>query len=204
MARGYGGQVSQWDKQKTFDSSNPLGYMPARANYFQAPGGFNPLNNSSTVSNANRINFFGYTVSRPININRIGIYCWTLQADSLLRIGIYNVDDNAVPTSLIADFGTVSGASTGTKTVTASVSVFGPFAVAYAASNHSTVRWGQILPVAGNSVFGDSAIANGQNACVLFVSGTDYSAGLPDPAPAVSVGTSSAHLPLIGGLVEFT
>jgi hypothetical protein len=202
MSRRISGQVSNWDKQTVFPSSNPTSIYANRSDRWYPPIGPTGAIQASSASNANRICFWLYAVQRPLTVNRIGTYCWTGEAGSLLRFGLYNVGLTGLPTSLIADYGTVSGATAGGKTASGSTVVNGIFALACATSNHTSVRW-SVTP-GSQYIFGDGSLALNRPGFFQFESGTDHSAGLPSAAPTVSIGDTVTGPPQIVGLVEFT
>jgi hypothetical protein len=51
-------------------------------------------------------------------IDALGLRVYTLSAGSTIRLGIYDAGNGGLPKTLLLDAGTVSGASTGDKTIT--------------------------------------------------------------------------------------
>lgn len=127
---------------------------------------------------------------RDVTVAALATYCGTLEAGSTMRFGLYaNTGSDLAVGSLLADFGTVSGASTGTKEVTGSQAVSaGWFWVCNWISNHTTVRWlrrsfGSGLPPS----FAGVQNAYGRHYMGYKATSVDYSAGLPSSPPALTL-----------------
>lgn len=74
----------------------------------------------STLSLANnRIHYVPFQVTESVTFTRIGINVTTLQAASVIRLGIYN-SSGGKPSTLLVDAGTVAGTATGEKEITIS------------------------------------------------------------------------------------
>lgn len=67
----------------------------------------------------NRIHYIPFQVTESVTFTRIGINVTTLQAASVIRLGIYN-SSGGKPSTLLVDAGTVAGTSTGEKEITIS------------------------------------------------------------------------------------
>lgn len=67
---------------------------------------------------AERLVYLPMLVHTAITIDQLVLEVETLDAGSSIRMGIYKADVNWQPTDLVKDYGTVSGASTGVKTIT--------------------------------------------------------------------------------------
>ena len=67
----------------------------------------------------NRIHYIPFQVTESVTFTRIGINVTTLQAASVVRLGIYN-SSGGKPSTLLVDAGTVAGTSTGEKEITIS------------------------------------------------------------------------------------
>jgi hypothetical protein len=193
-----------WDTRSQ-PASNPMGFTPAVSGRLFLPEHGPTQLGSGGDSQATKVRFWVYNVRPARTVASIRNYCWTAQAGSTLRVGLYNVDGDGRPTTLIADYGTLSGATIGIKSVTGSTVVSGPIALAVAASDHATVRWGRALVTASTvyKPYGDSSPANDRPGCYWFAS-ADYSAGLPADAPSVSVGDNVTGQPAIVAYLEFT
>ena len=149
---------------------------------------------AQTAATAQECTWWPIFLNRRVTLDAISNWCWTLEAGSTLRLGVYAAGANATPTTLTADYGTVSGASTGSKSATGSTAI-GPGLVFIAAwqSNHTTVRWSRSSPPEQSlTIFGENGVAGGQFGLCWKVTGVDYSAGLPANAPALSIVYSSA------------
>lgn len=160
----------------------------ARADVFAGiTNGYLPLScMTGSVSNAGaslaqRPFWWPFILDRPMVVSAVATWCWASEASSTLRAGFYACDDEWVPTTLLADYGTMSGASTGAKTVTGTTEIpAGLFSLCLWPSNHTTVRWSK--PSVGTPLaFGETSQASGTyNLGWRLQSETaDYSAGLP-------------------------
>lgn len=77
------------------------------------------LHSAVALTTTTRMMYIPWIVPRSITIDRIGIHVTTGVATTNCRIGIYN-SANDLPTSLIADLGSVDTSSTGVKELTVS------------------------------------------------------------------------------------
>lgn len=88
-----------------------------RTNYYYSAF---PCIAPSTLSLANnRIHYIPFQATESVTWTRIGINVTTLQAASVIRLGIYN-SSGGKPSTLLVDAGTVAGTSTGEKEITIS------------------------------------------------------------------------------------
>lgn len=143
--------------------------------------------------------------SRRVRIDGIATWCFTQESGSTLRLGIYACSDlNLTVGSLIADYGAVSGASTGKKEATGTTYVdAGWFFIAVWASNHSTVRWMRATSFR-EPPFG-SQIALGRSYFAWVSSSTqDYSSGLPSTPPTLSLADTASNPNLAVAQYRFT
>lgn len=127
---------------------------------------------------------------RAVTVAALATYCGTLEAGSTMRFGIYaNTGSDLAVGSLLADFGTVSGASTGAKEVSGSQAVSaGYFWVCNWQSNHSTVRWLRRSSASGlPPSFAGVQNAYGRHFMGYKVTAVDYSAGLPASPPSLTL-----------------
>ena len=145
--------------------------------------------------------FVGYWpcyTNRRIRIDGIATWVFTQETGSTLRVGVAQANADLTPGTLIADYGTLSGASTGKKEATGSSYIdAGWFFLAAWASNHSTVRWMRATSFR-EPPFG-SQIALGRSYFAWVSSATqDYSSGLPTNPPALALAdsTSNPNLPI--------
>lgn len=156
---------------------------------------YGPLTTNGTTgaaagSFAQRPFWWPFIADRTLTIATINCYCWTLEAGSTLRLGIYNCTDEWVPTTLVADYGTVSGAATGLKTATGTSTVpAGPFVICVWPSNHAAVRWSVASShnASGSKPLGHPLEGSTHGAWRLQTETADYSAGLPSPITATSL-----------------
>lgn len=119
----------------TPESFSNKGYVLNRYYY---PVTIRPVT-SVQVFNLNRIYAAPFVVSENDTFTRIGIEVTTLSAGNA-RLGIYNFD-NGIPTTLVADLGTVSTASTGEKEITISqVLPSGVYALCFILSINTELR----------------------------------------------------------------
>lgn len=127
---------------------------------------------------------------RDVTVAALATYCGTLEAGSTMRFGLYaNTGSDLAVGSLLADFGTVSGASTGAKEVTGSQAVSaGWFWVCNWISNHTTVRWLRRSLASGlPPSFAGVQNAYGRQYMGYKATSVDYSAGLPSSPPALTL-----------------
>lgn len=89
-----------------------------RTNYYYGPWGFGQLTAASLVVSINRLYTVPFIVAQNTTFTRIGIEVQTGAAGSA-RLGIYNFA-NGIPTTLVADLGTVTTNVSGTKEITIS------------------------------------------------------------------------------------
>lgn len=163
---------------------------------------------AGAVSVANTISYFSIFVPEPCTLTEVGAACVTAQASSLVRLGLYTFNGLSGVTTLdgdlVADFGTVSGASTGDKTISVSQAVErGLYLIAAAGSNHTSVRWRRpVTALSPHGFFGESSTA-GESTAFWRNTGTDYSGGLPSTV-VVSVAESSGNIAAVWPWMVFT
>jgi hypothetical protein len=149
---------------------------------YVAPG--IPTVTAATVSGATAARWWIYRTERPLQVKNIWTWCTTGQTGATMRLGLYNVNANMEPTTLLADYGTIDAASTGRKGASGTSTVLGAFAVAMWCSNHTSVRFFRANSVsASGDLFGDGSFLDSPGAVCWGGSGFDYSAGLPANAP---------------------
>lgn len=163
------------------------GYKYRSTTQYHYPEGVNPREaGQQSAATPSVLAFWPFYVANIATVAGLATWCGTLEAGALLRLGVYASSSNLVPTALVADYGTVSGASTGAKEVTGSIAV-GPGWVflAVATSTHTTVRWARMHTSPTGSPFGTQNQI-GRAYLGWVASGTDYTAsGLPSAAPSV-------------------
>lgn len=126
-------------------------------------------------------------VPRSRKVREIRTYCWTGEEGAYLRAGLYNCTNELRPTTLIEEYGTLSGATSGIKS-TLGTRVLGPgfFMLCLWASNHGTVRWTKPGSLSDNGFGATLTSGVTWGAWRLQTETADYSAGLP----ATVVGTA--------------
>lgn len=164
----------------------PLGYLYKATNRWHMPVGVTAgAAGSQTAAADTSIAWWLLYFPEPTTIAAVGVYCYTLEAGSLVRLGLYHAAANFTVGNLIVDYGTVSGASTGAKTITglSTVAPAGYSWLAAAQSTHTTVRWGryQVGNQPGSPMGTD--IQYGRPFMGWTATGTDYSGGLPSTNP---------------------
>ena len=169
--------------------SSPKQQYVASTNYLVPDGSLTtPSQQNAALPQRFGVWLFYTPVRRTFTV--IGDYCYTLESGSTLRFGFYNINSDLTVGSLIADEGTVSGTTTGWKSISISRTIeAGWFGVATWQSNHSTVRW-ERMSQWGIGPLGQRGEAWGQ-LNVLWGSTTDYSAGLPTNPSGLSILTTS-------------
>ncbi len=90
--------------------------------YFLGLNGI-PGTSAFTNSNTDRLWASAFTVPRAMSIDRLAIEVTTLQAASLMRLGLYTSKANTEPGDLIVDGGTVDTSTTGVKEATVDVAL---------------------------------------------------------------------------------
>lgn len=150
----------------------------------------NNTNNATNGSTANNFQFAPMWFPEAKQVTGIVVECSTLESGATIRLGLYAMDSALYPTTRLADYGTVSGTTTGVKTATGSTTV-GPgwIAIGIAHSNHSTVRWIGIDNFTSTlSPYGYYSEVGRRRSMCYVKTGTDYTGStLPDPAPASMV-----------------
>jgi hypothetical protein len=95
-------------------------YKPGRY-YGHLPG---TSLSSATMSLISRAYLVPFYVTKTTTFDRIGISVSTGQADTIVRLGIYNTSSTTFePTTVVLDAGTVDTSSSGTKEITISQSL---------------------------------------------------------------------------------
>lgn len=182
--------------------SGVAGMYPVGTSRFFGPANALGFALSPAGQQAQRLCLHPVVLNRPATVSDLSTYCSTSEAGSTLRLGLYGMDDNLRPTTLIADYGTVSGASTGGKTATGTTVVDGPFMLAVWASNHTTVRWSRYSVI--RELYGESSVGYGRTNYFLTATSVDYSNGFPQRLPTLSVGETVGVNPDLAALMRFT
>jgi hypothetical protein len=133
---GYDG--SAWDAIAGLPTGGTTGQVLAKASgtnydteftriYFPAQGTksgryeYPPGTNAFQAMSANSLYLVAMFFIKPTTIDRIGVRVTTAgAAGSVIRLGIYNADDDMFPAGLLLDAGTVVGTSTGNVDITIS------------------------------------------------------------------------------------
>jgi hypothetical protein len=161
--------------------------LPHATGQLYLPPWTNPSLIGAGTRHAEDAAFIPWWIKAGRTLHSATTYCSTAEAGSTLRLGVHEMDDNMNPGDLIVDLGTVSGASTGAKTVSDGSTVLpGQFCLTAWFSNHSTVCWFRHTGVAWAPLGED--VTNGPAFTKMFICrvklDVDYSAGLPDPGPS--------------------
>lgn len=183
-----------WATPSGGGGSSTAGFKYRSATQYHPPEGYGSGGSTQSGATPSVLAFWPFYIEAAATVAGIATWCTTPEAGSLIRLGIYTASSNLVPTTLLADYGTVSGASSGAKEVTGSTSI-GPGWVflALATSTHTTVRWSRNTNNASVSpVFG---IQNqlGRTFPGWAITGTDHTGGLPASA------TGAALFDSVGG-----
>ncbi len=188
------GQVSDWG----VNPYNPGVYMAKTVQDF-FPQWCGLPTQATSVASDSRFTAIPIWIPYSCTLTELTTYCTTLQADSTLRLGIYTADQELKPATLLADFGTVSGASTGTKRATGSLVLLpGMYSLAsWGSATHSTVRWVGTDLVGWNPFDYFGQIITGRRMLGYTATSVDYSGGLPAAAPSVSLANSIFGRPIV-------
>lgn len=185
-----GATAPEWATVSSGDPTPRRVVLPS-SSYYCVPTTISDIDGAfQTSSLAQQAMWWPCYTHRAVTVAALATYCGTLEAGSTMRFGIYaNTGSDLAVGSLLADFGTVSGASTGAKEVSGSQAVSaGYFWVCNWQSNHSTVRWlrrsfGAGLPPS----FAGVQNAYGRHFMGYKVTAVDYSAGLPASPPSLTL-----------------
>lgn len=86
--------------------------------FYGVPGVSLPGTAYVAATSANSINYAPMFVERSLTIDALATMCQAGVASALVRLGIYDCDDDLQPTSLVLDAGTVDFSTTGFKSIT--------------------------------------------------------------------------------------
>jgi hypothetical protein len=178
----------------------PLGSLLIESpTYYYLPQFLTGGGTAQSAALAQTLTVWPMWVPRRTTVAAIQCNVTTLEAAAFIRLGVYAVtlaDSGFTLGSLLADYGTISAATTGLKEVTGS-QVVGPgwFGLAAWLSNHTIVRYAR--PGFANFGYGTSISNAGPVGWTL--GAVDYSAGLAtNPAATFTVLSNSTNRPLIG------
>lgn len=183
------------------DSNQTLGIKYVGSELQKVPGGFfyptGIFGAATSTGNHNQQAFwFPYFLPRRCSPT-LYIYCGTLEAGSTARFSTWSNDEATMKPAtggLIEDVGTVSGATTGSKSITVATPI-GPGWVWLGVwlSNHTTVRWFKFNAGANVTVFGDDSFTN-TRLCPAWTAGTlDYSASWNSTLPSLTVANTTTY-----------
>lgn len=184
----------------TADSVEPLGvkWAPggsgggvntvATSTAYNIPVGLDAPNSGQAGAPVNTA--YWYLVFLPANwrLDTLAVYVSTAGAGASVRLAIYNVSANLTPTTLLADYGTVPGTTTGLKAVTGTVTgSAGWYALAVWQNSDSSVRYLRSRPSQDSgTLFGWQEGAPGSSRFGFSIGAVDYGAGFPASAPAIN------------------
>ena len=128
-----------------------------------------------------------FFISDPnLTITDACFYVVTAESGKIARVGLYGCDVDGQPTTLVSDFGSVSVATTGTKTYSAGLSVkpgVGVYMLAlYTDGSSGEFRWWN---AASRAVADITAGTNNYLRRTYAANATDYTGGLPSTAEAI-------------------
>lgn len=197
LAVGTDGQIVTTDANSTLGMkwSAPYRQRLASSTQYHSPESLSTdvVATQSSAAAIQLICFWPCWAFRRMTIDALSAQCFTLESGSTLRVGLYDANQTTLAVgNLLADYGTMSGTTTGTKTVTGSQAV-GPgwFFIATWGSNNSTVRWGRASNII-NYPMGGTVATSRTYFGYITTSTTDYSAGLPSTPPTNIIGASNA------------
>lgn len=126
-----------------------------------------------------------YLLARGAYATSYQAYCWVGEEGIYQRIGIYAMDEiNMTPTDLIIDLGTLSGDTSGRKTLTFdAISLPLGFFLCVWQSAMDTGRWSYRAGVGPAPALWPCLASDGVDAFAKMRT-EDYGAGLPQQAPA--------------------
>jgi hypothetical protein len=159
---GTTGQVLTKASGTNYDTAFTRIYFPASgtvAGRYEYP----PGTNSALTMTADRLYLVAMFFIKPTTVDRIGVHVTTAgAAGSVIRLGIYNADDNMFPSTLLLDAGTVVGTSTGNVDITISQALNPGIYWMCAASQGSPATHPSIAGRTGNvaPVFSDAGSHN--------------------------------------------
>jgi hypothetical protein len=151
---GTTGQVLTKASGTNYDTAFTRIYFPASgtvAGRYEYPEG----SNTTLAMAANRLYLVAMFFIKPTTVDRIGVRVLTAgAAGSVIRLGIYNADDNMFPSTLLLDAGTLVGTSAAIVDITISQALnagvywFGAAAQGSPATEPTiTGRTGNVAPV---------------------------------------------------------
>lgn len=185
-----GATAPEWATVSSGDPTPRRVVLPS-SSYYCVPTTISDVDGAfQTSSLAQQAMWWPCYTHRAVTIAALATYCGTLEAGSTMRFGIYaNTGTDLAVGSLVADFGTVSGASTGAKEVSGSQAISaGYFWVCNWISNHTTVRWLRRSLASGlPPSFAGVQNAYGRHYMGYKATSVDYSAGLPSSPPALTL-----------------
>lgn len=158
--------------------------------------GTSDYSGSTGVSSATCAIWMPFYVERSVTLDSISVSVHTASAGATARLGVYSISNptaSSLTGSLVTDFGTVSGASTGGKTATGTASLTaGWYAICVAFNSNSTVRWKYggmyFKPYGFNPAYVQDQIGWRET-------GTDHTGGLPASIPAGAALDRSGNWP---------
>lgn len=124
-----------------FNNANGMGSYHAAAYGYAGSTYVRPLTVSTASSTmsivASTIYLFPFSFDEVVTPSSVAIRCGTLSASSSIRLVIYAVKGDGMPSTLVADLGTVSTASTGEKTIAYTTPLYGQYWIGLISSAHT-------------------------------------------------------------------
>ncbi len=137
-----------------------------------------------------RLIFTPLFLTRPIAIDRVGVWITTVGAGSVIRLALYAGDGYGNPGTLVREFGTVPGTATGNIDLITSPLRLSPgyYWFAYAAQGgtptvygYSGNAWGAL----GQIGVSPDSLQSGAGTMAFYIDG--YSAAFPYVAPSITL-----------------
>jgi hypothetical protein len=156
---------------------------------YYGPSGYSTSTSQTAMSG--RIYLLPFYLPTTVSVDRITINCATLAASTTGRCGIYAADTTTLlPSTLLVDGGTVSGATTGLKETIISASLSGLVYFAFVADG---ATWTAVGSTQVPNVFGSSTGSLGSGAPGLYYDQASGTTTLPATLPgSLNYNASSA------------
>jgi hypothetical protein len=151
---------------------------------------------AQTASTAQRAVWMPFWLPRRVATPKFYAQCSTLESGATIRFSTWSNNETTFRPAtggLIEDVGTVSGTTTGSKSITAANAI-GPgwVWVGVWCSNHTTVRWFRSSGFTARHM-GDNAFTNGRNVYGYLADSLDYSSAWSSTLPTLTVAESASH-----------
>lgn len=119
------------------------------------PFGVSAAASTNAGLTANRVYYTAFVNTATTTWTEMGMRVTTAVANSTLRFGIYQAGSSGLPTTRLQDFGTVSSATTGSKTISISYQMSpGVYYLAYTSTHALTMGGGSYTPAFMTFLYG--------------------------------------------------